>query len=125
MDEKEFTLTIICKENGDVILRDDRNGNEVQGKGILLHLGDHWESTVHNFAWGSGSSIITAFMGSVLGARDDQSEDANYYRYIYSHIIMNIEQLTGKIRERGVITAEEAVKKYGIKQEGTDDDTTH
>jgi hypothetical protein len=125
MDLKnEFTITITCNDKGEVTLRDNRNGTEFKGRGMLLHLGDHWEMKSHNFAWGSGSSIIHAFMNSMIGAREDQGEDSDYYRYIYSHIILNIEKETGRLRQRGVITADEAIEKYG-KGESGGDDTTH
>lgn len=122
--KKEFTLTITCADTGEVTLRDDRNDVEFKGRGMLLHLGDHWEMKSHNFAWGSGSSIIHAFMNSLIGARDDQGEDGEYYRYIYRHIVFNIEKETGNLRKRGVITAGEAIEKYG-KGGGGGNDSTH
>lgn len=114
MEQKQFTITITCDENGDVSLTDSRiPQKEYRGKGMLLHLGDHWSDTYHNFAWGSGSSIVHSFMNSFIGAGEDMDVDADYYRYVYAHIAMNIEKATGSIRQKGVITANEAMEKYG------------
>lgn len=122
--KKEFTLTITFADSGEVTLRDERNGTEFKGRGMLLHLGDHWEMKSHNFAWGSGSSIVYAFMNGMIGAREDHAEDADYYRYIYGHIAFNIERERGNLRERGVITAEEALEKDGKAGDGGNG-TTH
>lgn len=121
--KKEFTLTITCNDKGEVTLRDDRNGSEFKGRGMLLHLGDHGEMKSHNLAWGSGSSIVHAFMTGMIGARDDRGEDGDYYRYIYGHIAFHIGKETGNLRRRGIITADEAIEKYGKGGDGGNDVT--